>query len=77
VPWRYADNLLVLDNKVEAATGTAIRACGWYVLHFHVLTSNKKNLVLRYINIRNFTKKMINSGGFIVLLRELDRIYSI
>jgi len=37
VPWRYADNLLVLDNKVEAATGTAIRACGWYVLHIQSL----------------------------------------
>ena len=39
VPWRYADNLLVLDNKVEAATGPAIRTRGWYVLHFHKITS--------------------------------------
>ena len=30
VPWRYADNLLVLDNKVEAAAGPAIRTRGWY-----------------------------------------------
>ena len=45
VPWSYAHNLLVTDNKVEAATGPAIRTRGWYVLHIHVLTSNKKNLV--------------------------------
>jgi hypothetical protein len=44
LPGLDADNLLVLDNKVEAAPGTAIRTCGWYVLEFHVLTSNKNGL---------------------------------
>jgi hypothetical protein len=39
VPWRDAYNLLVFDNKVKAATGSAIRARGWYVLYFHKITS--------------------------------------
>ena len=30
VPGLDADNLLVLDNKVEAAPGSAIRTRGWY-----------------------------------------------
>jgi len=46
VPWCDADNLLVLDNKVKAATTTAVRACCWYVFHVHVLTSNDNDLYL-------------------------------
>jgi hypothetical protein len=38
LPGLDADNLLVHDNKVEAAPGTAIRTRGWYVLEFHVFT---------------------------------------
>ncbi len=57
VPRCYADNLLVLDNKVEAATGPAIRTRGWYVLHFHVLTSNKKNFGLTIFKHSEFFAK--------------------
>ncbi len=42
LPGLDADNLLVHDNKVEAAPGSAIRTRGWYVFEIHVLTSNKE-----------------------------------
>jgi hypothetical protein len=57
VPWRYADNLLVTDNKVEAATGPAIRTRGWYVLHIHVLTSNRKIFSLTVFKHSEFRTK--------------------
>jgi hypothetical protein len=38
LPGLDADNLLVYDNKVEAAPGSAIRTRCWYILEIHVLT---------------------------------------
>ncbi len=55
MPGLDANNLLVPDNKVEAAPGTAIRTRGWYVLEFHVLTSNVERSVMRLYKV---TEKM-------------------
>jgi hypothetical protein len=51
VPWRYADNLLVFDNKVEAAAGPAIRTRGWYVLYIHKNTSYNCRLEQPRLNL--------------------------
>src|SRR5512138_495090 len=63
VPGLDADNLFVLDNKVESAPGSAIRTRGWYVLEFHVLTSNKNGLLRPYLRLLKKCKKMMNIGG--------------
>ena len=43
LPGCDSDNLLVLDNKVEAAPGSAIRTRSWYIFYFHFTPLTTEN----------------------------------